>query len=421
MGGVGRRVSLVLCTAGDGVLGVLPGFDVPTPYWQEVREVVEGARGLHGVDVAVLRLLSAAQETPPDGGDVTYLAEVTGGAVPSLAPWTGPDPLADHPLRMPWARPGGPRYDVGWAVAALRAAGREPLGRPEQVRTWNLSALWRLPATDGAGGRADAWLKVVPPFFAHEGRLLDALQPTGVVPTLLAHGTARDGCHRSLLADVPGEDRYGAGPDDAARFAALLAGVQADAAAHVGDLLARGVPDRRDAEPLLAGAQRLLDLTRTGGAGAGRLAPAFADDARRLVEALPDLLARERACGLPDTLVHGDFHPGNVRGVPGAWRILDWGDGSVGQPAVDLATATNAFDDAGRRAVVEAAAGAWRAAGVDADVAGAVGAARPVAALRAALAWQGFLDRIEPDEHPYHEGDPAAGLEDAVEAFRRFR
>lgn len=413
--GVGRRVSLVLCSAGDGVLGVLPAFDVPTPYWQETAEVVAAARAL-GVDVVVLRLL-AAQGSPPDGGDVTYLAEVTGGTVPRLGPWAGPDPLADHPHRMPWARPGGPAADLDWGLWALRNTGREPAGPPEQVRTWNLSALWRLPATDGTGGRADAWLKVVPAFFAHEGRLLDALQPAGVVPTLLGYSAGPDGSNRSLLAAVRGEDRYGAGPDDAARFAALLAPVQADAATRVGDLLARGVPDGRDAGALVAQAGRLVDLAAAGEGGAGRAAPDVVAGARRLVDAVPGLLARAHGCGVPDSLVHGDFHPGNVRGVPGAWRVLDWGDAYVGQPAVDLVTLTAGFDEAGRRAVVDAAAAAWRAAGADADLAGAVRAVAPLAPLRAALAWQRFLDRIEPDEHPYHEGDPAAGLADAVAAF----
>jgi len=35
-------------------------------------------------------------------------------------------------------------------------------------------------------------------------------------------------------------------------------------------------------------------------------------DGRRLGE-LPARLARIERCGLPDTLVHGDLHPGNTR------------------------------------------------------------------------------------------------------------
>lgn len=413
-----RRVTLVLCTVADGVLGVLPPFEVARPFWQEVDGVVAGASARYAVRVTVLRMLHAALETPPHGGDVTYLAEVdaadAGRVGAAVSPWLGPDPLADHPLRMPWARPGGPAADVGWALTALAAAGRTPSGAPEQVRTWNLSSLWRLRATD-AGRSADAWLKVVPRFFGHEGLVLERLQGTAAVPLLLARGSGPAGSGRVLLDDVPGQDCYGAPADRVAGFARVLAAVQVGVAGQADDLVGAGVPDRRDPAVLVAEASRLVDLVATGDRGAGRLDPEQVDAARRLVDALPALLAREAGCGVPDSLVHADFHPGNVRGVPGSWRVLDWGDSYVGAPAVDLVTAADGFDAAGRRQVVEAAAEVW---GDDVDLLGAAEAARPVAPLRAALAWQRFLDAIEPDERPYHEGDPAAGLRDALAAFR---
>ena len=67
-------------------------------------------------------------------------------------------------------RPRGPDADLAWADAVLAAIGRPRVAPAQQVRTWNLSSLWRLETAGGA-----AWLKVVPPFFAHEGALLDAL------------------------------------------------------------------------------------------------------------------------------------------------------------------------------------------------------------------------------------------------------
>ena len=50
---------------------------------------------------------------------------------------------------------------------------------------------------------------------------------------------------------------------------------------------------------------------------------------------LPDRVAAVAACGVPDTLVHGDFHPGNVAGRPDDYVILDWGDSFVGHPLLD--------------------------------------------------------------------------------------
>ncbi|WP_088288982.1 phosphotransferase [Kineosporia sp. A_224] len=420
----GRSVTLVLCTGEEGVLGALPPFEAARPHWQEADGVVAGALARYGLHVTVLRILrnvvqpSGAARPGPGLPELTYLAEVDPADVRRAAalvgPWPGPDPLADHPLRMPWARPGGPAGDVAWALTALAAAGRTAAGPPVQVRTWNLSSLWRLPAADGDGRAADAWLKVTPRFLAHEGLVLEQLQGADAVPVLLARAAGPDGSGRVLLDDVPGEDCYDAPAERVAGFAALLARIQVGCAARVDDLVAAGVPDRRGPGPLVAGLTRLIDLVQAGEGGTGTLTGAEIDKARRLVDALPALLAREAACGVPETLVHGDFHPGNVRGVPGRWCVLDWGDSFVARPAVDLVMADGDLDPAGRRAVLDAAAAVW---GPDVDVLGAVEVARPLAMLHAALAWQRFLDGIEPDEWQYHVGDPGYGLHLALADF----
>lgn len=56
---MGRTVTLVLVDTAGAVLGALPPFDVELPWWQEVGDVVAAARARYGVDVQVLRLLSA--------------------------------------------------------------------------------------------------------------------------------------------------------------------------------------------------------------------------------------------------------------------------------------------------------------------------------------------------------------------------
>lgn len=191
-----RRVTLVLCTPDGAVLGALPPYDVESPWWPEVSDVVAGARALWGVEVTVLRLLHVAREGTVDGGPVTYLAQVDEPPAVELALWPG-DPNSDEPLRQQWARPGGPQADLAWAEWVLADRG-SPLRAPaEQVRTWNLSSLWRLPTEAGA-----VWLKVVPPFFAHEGAVLERL-PVSVVPRVMAV----DG-PRMLVDEIAGEDQY---------------------------------------------------------------------------------------------------------------------------------------------------------------------------------------------------------------------
>jgi hypothetical protein len=64
--------------------------------------------------------------------------------------------------------------------------------------------------------------------------------------------------------------------------------------------------------------------------------------------------------------------------------------------------------------VREACLNAWQAACPGADTARALELIEPIAALRAALVYQGFLDGIEPSERPYHEADVPACLRQAV-------
>ena len=61
---------------------------------------------------------------------------------------------------------------------------------------------------------------------------------------------------------------------------------------------------------------------------------------------------------------------------------------------------------------------AWTAAVPGSDPARAAQLLAPVAAARRAAIYQGFLDRIEPSEHPYHAGDPADQLGRAARLVR---
>ncbi|MEZ5340906.1 MAG: phosphotransferase [Acidimicrobiales bacterium] len=58
-----------------------------------------------------------------------------------------------------------------------------------------------------------------------------------------------------------------------------------------------------------------------------------------LVEQLPARLEAIAECGIPDTIVHGDAHPGNARRGVADPLWFDWGDSFVGTPLFDLMTA----------------------------------------------------------------------------------
>ncbi|MEV4707405.1 GNAT family N-acetyltransferase [Actinoplanes sp. NPDC049316] len=419
---VGRTVTLVLVDAEGVVLGALPPFDVEVPWWPEVSDIVAAVRERHGIDVTVLRLLHADRPAQP-GGHVTYAAQVfhpvpvaveLSPAVPvgverSPAAPVGLQPSPAVPVRLqpsygvtvgggpeprraPWAVPGGPAASVAWALKEL---GRDDAVAVQQ-RTWNLSAIWRLDA----GGETVAWLKQVPVFFAHEAPLLRLLSTAvpGLTPALLAAGDAG----RMLLAHVPGEDRYEAGASFCAEVARDFHPLQEHYLTRVPELLAAGVPDNR------------FELDRIARAAAPWLDTI--DGLAGLMDELPARLAAIEACGLPDTLVHGDLHPGNVRESAAGRVIVDWGDASVAHPAYDILRLTGDLPEPDAAALLEEWAARWRRSVPGCDPGTAVALIRPVAALRAAAVYQNFLDHIEHSERPYHESDVPERLTAAVAA-----
>ena len=239
-----RTARLVLVTPDGNVVGSLRPVSVSTPWWQEVELVVRAVHERYGIEVTILRLLETELESFPGGG-VTYLAEVA-QSVPA-EPWNGI--LDEQPLRQAYARPGGPAADLAWAASALRERGLLRTGPAVQVRTWNLSSIWRIPV-DGQ----TVWLKVVPPFFAHEGPLLARLAGERV-PIVLA----QDG-GRSLLAEIAGDDQVAAALPLLMEMVTLLVDLQRSWASRTDELLKLGLPDWR-ASALRVAIPAIIDRT----------------------------------------------------------------------------------------------------------------------------------------------------------------
>ena len=247
-----------------------------------------------------------------------------------------------------------------------------------------------------------AWLKQVPRFFQHEAAVLGLVAGVapGLVPPLLAAGDEG----RMLLAHVPGEDKYGAGAGICGRIAEEWHPVQTHFAGRVDDLLATGMPDRRlTAEQFRPVAEPYFDTI---------------DGLREVIDDLPRRLDAIAACGLPDTLVHGDLHPGNTRVDGDTIVIMDWGDATLGHPAMDILRLTGDLPAAEAEALIAAWALRWRLAVPGSDPAEAAELMRPVAHLRGAVVYADFLANIEPAESPYHASDVPGGLQAAVDAAR---
>jgi|tagenome__1003787_1003787.scaffolds.fasta_scaffold20932421_2 hypothetical protein len=395
---MGRTVSAVV-TWGDAYLGTIGPVSVSIPWWSEVEPVVAHLRAVLGVPVIVLRLLRVDGGDGSRDGHVTYHAAALSRPPPGqlaarpVPPWPG-ELTGPENLRSPWARLEGVRELLDWAGATLEAAGRRTTGPAVQRRTWNLSGLFQLPTVTGP-----VWLKATPGFATDEAGVIAAfarVDPSLVPPVI---GAAPG---RVLLEHLPGEDCWDASPPVITSAVQRLAAAQALVARQLPGI--PGLPDRRP--PVLAAQIRAL----LGGPVASELSAGEAAAARGLLNRFP-LLAE---CGLPDTLVHGDFHPGNWRSDGGPPVIVDWADAHLGNPVLDGLRARDYLPPAKRPAAARAWIAAWSSSVPGCDPARALRIAEPLSHLAYAVRYQEFLDGIEPSEQVYHRGDPAAAIRAAL-------
>lgn len=312
-------------------------------------EVAQEDLGADGVPTLL------AFEAPPDGWSPPAglvwrpLGDPDPDVADGLRPWLA-RLLAERrasvpppPLRPRWARSGWYERATTWMGAQLAEMGRPPIGPIEQVRHWGISALMRV---DTAGGRV--WFKAVFPGFAHEpvvSQLLHDRCRGAVTPVL-----AIDAEEGWLLLDDVGADILADHPEHDAAAVRRLVEIQ------------RAFVDRTD-ELVGVGCRH-----RPFGALAQELATVLADPtvlehveltASRTTELVVwvDAAATELAdLSYPDTLVHGDFHPGNVHVVDGEPVLIDWSDAAISHPLVDTLTWKDWFPDEPERT-----AGVWDA------------------------------------------------------------
>ncbi|MFN2465803.1 MAG: phosphotransferase family protein [Candidatus Dormibacteria bacterium] len=302
-----------------------------------VRATVRNALGLEvvvllcepaggGADdgyAAVCEVLGSPSTLPP-GREWGPLPDAPGDpGIALIAAWAG----GDH-LRPVWTQTGWFQHACGWAEEQLSALGIEVAAAPEQVRTWSLSSVLRVPTN-----RGDYYLKAVPPYLAREGpvtRLLAAMAPRSI-PSIVA---AADGQGIMLFADMGGRPASADRPATRIAAAACIGELQAASVPMVDDLLRAGAQDRRP-EVVLRSLDELLEipppLMRDSPRSLGELG-AIRNDLAALARELVHL-------DVPTTLVHGDLHLGNVQLTDvGDVVIYDWTDASVGCPLFDLVT-----------------------------------------------------------------------------------
>jgi hypothetical protein len=229
------------------------------------------------------------------------------------------------PLRPKWTAPDWFARASTWIERTLVEAG---LGAPTEIvqyRHWGISALMQVATDDGR-----YWFKAVFPYFAHEPGLTATLDE--LLPGSVARVIGVDADEGWLLMEhiEKGED------------AVVDPTVHREPVAQLVDLQRRFVG--RDAGELAATGWAVRPLAGLPEA----FASAIADPViRRWVDVSPERIAEMvtwlrsavaeiDAVGVPDTLVHGDFHPNNVLVSGGRHVIFDWSDAAYSHPFLDV-------------------------------------------------------------------------------------
>lgn len=241
-----------------------------------------------------------------------------------LGEWeTGAEPPA---LRPRWARPGWHARATAWIRAALERAGRPAAGEIEMRRLWGISAMARVPTVDGG----TAWFKAVFPPLKAEVAITRFLETA--IPEALPHVIAADGDAGWLLLDDVGAKPVGFAATDEQLAAAIrrLVQIQVNTAGRKEELRAVGVADR----PLRCLAD---DVAAAMDDPAEIEAP---DVAPERLTTVVDWVRRQSdwlaVVGLPETLVHGDFHVFNVIERRGEAVIIDWSDAAISHPLLEI-------------------------------------------------------------------------------------
>jgi hypothetical protein len=393
-----RLATVVLVDGSGNILGRLPPVKLDQPWFQEISQLVYRVKQTYDLDIVILRLLTTNTDHLPEI-EVDYLAETAGDTqgVP-LRPWTGE--IGNDPLRLPYAKPGGPAEDLAWAGERLAERGFGEITSKRQLRTWNLSSIWRLDTTDGR-----AWLKSIPPFFSHEGAIIDLLVDEKV-PALIASDD-----QRVLMEDLSGEDCYDATLDQKRHMIGVLVDLQFKYCNRTDELMKAGLPDLRSSvllEQIQEAIDREIDNLEEGEQAA----------LTSFVQDLPGRFAQLAECGIPDTLVHGDYHPGNWRGTGMELTMLDWGDCSVGHPLLDMPPLLERAGE--HQTELETHwIDCWQKHLPNSDAENAARLIAPIASARLAALYHHFLDNIEQTERVYHDTDSVFCLKATVRGLDR--
>ena len=347
----------------------------------------------HTVGVPATYLRS---ELDADGVPLRVECAVPGGSkMPNArlrwADWVPQPPLHE---RISWERPCWMASATAYIDREIGQIGGRRTAPLIQVRHNAMVALIKAETT-----RGPVWLKTLGEPFSREARAMKALSalcPTAL-PTIMA-----DEADWFILDSfaVQGDGR----PTDPYAVLADLQIASARAPDRFGDW------PRRDVAALAEGCRNVIEMHPLIDAAI----------AQRLEASLPDLAAfaaRAAGCGLPDTVVHGDFHADNRYWTGRRWIFYDWSDSVVGHPLLDFGLAYHLEPPDRLRAGLLAYADRWKRAFPATDMATALATA-PVLSCAHQLICYAAIARSIPSLHAWSQRQMslwAGRVADAVE------
>jgi len=302
----------------------------------------------------------------------------------SLREWeTGQVP----PQRPPWARPGWLAQAESWIQETLKQQGRPVTAPLEMVRNWCLSYVLRAKTDHG-----DYYFKTVAnlPLFVNESQIVKSLvrlfpqqvlTPTAIEPE-------RDWM---LLPALEHIINWNAPLPQRQDFIRLFARLQSTAVSHLDTLLAAGCLDRRlqwmqsQIAPLIQAdiCQEALNEDEVA-------------DLINLIPRLQDVCSALAEAAVPQTLVHGDLHGGNVGLQNGNVFFFDWTDACLSHPFFDMVDIFYEEDTAVQTQLRDAYLGEWTAFAPESELLRIWALAEIGAAIHHAISYWQILVNIEP-------------------------
>jgi hypothetical protein len=321
--------------------------------------------------------LSAADVGSLDGGQADVADSIT-ELLGDLAAGT----TNEH---MPWTNRGWHAEAEDWLRTSMTDIGSPVIGDIEPVLTWELSCVLRAQTASGA-----VFFKVAldTPLFANEASVvteLAALFPDEV-PTPLAIDRGRRFLVLAHAGPVVGWGAPIEIREDVMRAAARL---QIRSAPHVGRLLAAGCLDRRLDWLATKSTEWLTEVDLSHWLSTDEIAELRSAGLR-----LSDMCAELASLPVPQTIVHGDLHLGNVARGEDGFVIFDWTDACVSHPFIDMIAIGYEEDEAVAARLLDAYLAEWNGVASAAALRNAWRLAEPLTALNHAIGYVSLWSNV---------------------------